>query len=377
MSMQFRFAKADEYPAISEFLDTHWAKGHVYTRDEELFRWTFLRANHWDDDGYSFALAEDNGELVGILGGIPFVMNAFGQKAKAVWIVNYVIRPDHRKGTGALQLLSMFRKAPFEATVAAGITKESTVIYRVLRGQVLDPIPRHFMVLPNGGERFARLLSIAHPDWPVERAEALRSALERKTIPTTTVESYAGLPQDWDQKHWPAFAEKTVGAERDSDYLCWRYQRHPRFEYRFISVADGLRSGLAVWRLETIRQRTDNGLEDVDRIGRLVEFLPASEQNARDLLTAFSQELSAAGAFGADYYGFHGPSRAWLAESGFTAVSGLADAAGIPTRFQPLDGKTGDILSAMFVPPTLPPCSAAADCAWYWTKSDSDQDRPN
>ena len=65
------------------------------------------------------------------------MMNAFGQKSKAVWIVNYVIRPDHRKGTGALQLLSMFRKAPFEATVAAGITKESSVIYRVLRGQVL------------------------------------------------------------------------------------------------------------------------------------------------------------------------------------------------------------------------------------------------
>lgn len=375
--MQFRFANGDEYPAISEFLDTHWSKGHIYTRDQELFRWTFRRPQQWEQDGYSFALAEDNGELVGILGGIPFVFNTFGQKSRGVWIVNYVIRPDHRKGTGALQLLSMFRKAPFEATVAAGITKESSVIYRVLRGQVLDPIPRHFMVLPSGGERFVRLLTIAHPDWPMERVEALRAALELKTISRTQVESYAGLPADWDQKHWPNFAEKTVGAERDSDYLCWRYQRHPRFEYRFISVADGTRSGLAVWRLETIRQRTGKGLEDVDRIGRLVEFLPASEQNARDLLTAFSQELGAAGAFGADYYGFHGPSRAWLIDSGFTAVSGLADGAGIPTRFQPLDGKTGDILSAMFVPATLPPCSAAQDCSWYWTKSDSDQDRPN
>jgi len=377
MSMQLRFAAAHEYPAISKFLDEHWSKGHIYTRDEELFRWTFRRPNHWDADGYSFALGEENGELVGILGGIPFVFNAFGQKSKGVWIVNYVIRPDHRKGTGALQLLSMFRKAPFEATVAAGITKESTVIYRVLRGQVLDPIPRHFMLLPNGGDRLVRLLTIAHPDWPVARAEALRSEMERTTIPTTSVESYAGIPPDWDQKHWPAFAEKTVGAERDSDYLQWRYQRHPRFDYRFISVADGHRSGLAVWRLETIRRRTDNGLQDVDRIGRLVEFLPVSEQNARDLLAAFTQDLCAAGAFGADYYGFHGPSRAWLMDAGFAAVSDFADGSNIPTRFQPLDGKTGDILSAMFVPATLPACSAAQDCSWYWTKSDSDQDRPN
>ena len=97
MSMQFRFARADEYPAISEFLDTHWSKGHVYTRDEELFRWSFRRPNHWEEDGYSFALAEEGGELVGILGGIPFTLNAFGQKSRAVWIVNYVIRPDHRR----------------------------------------------------------------------------------------------------------------------------------------------------------------------------------------------------------------------------------------------------------------------------------------
>lgn len=262
MSIEFRYARADEYPAISEFLDTHWSRGHIYTRDEELFRWTFSRANHWDGDGFSFAVSEQEGELTGILGGIPFAFNCFGKRSKAVWIVNYVIRPDQRKGTAALKLLSMFRQAPFEETVAFGITQESTVIYRVLRGQVLDRIPRYFIVLPNEGHRLKRLLTVAHPDWPEDRAEALRVVLERKDISTASIEAGTGIPEGWDQQYWPAIAERTIGAERDSDYLTWRYQRHPRFDYKFIS----LRGGLAVWRLETIRRRTENGLEDVKKL---------------------------------------------------------------------------------------------------------------
>ena len=41
------------------------------------------------------------------------------------------------------------------------------------------------------------------------------------------------------------------------------------------------------------------------------------------------------------------------------------------------DGKGGGILSAMFMQTEVPACADAGDCPWYWTKSDSDQDRPN
>ena len=39
--------------------------------------------------------------------------------------------------------------------------------------------------------------------------------------------------------------------------------------------------------------------------------------------------------------------------------------------------KGGGILSAVFVPEGSPAVTASADCLWYWTRSDSDQDRPN
>ena len=98
MAITFRFANRDEYARLSRFLHEYWAKDHAYCRMPELFEWTFRRSTHWPEDQYSFALAEDNGELAGILGGIPFTFNAFGKESRSVWIVNYVISPEHRKG---------------------------------------------------------------------------------------------------------------------------------------------------------------------------------------------------------------------------------------------------------------------------------------
>ena len=172
-------------------------------------------------------------------------------------------------------------------------------------------------------------------------------------------------------------AANTIGAVRDTDYLNWRYASHPVFDYKFISVPEGDRNGLAVWRLETIRKQTENGREDIDRIGRLVEFLPASPSNADALLAAFIGELRAADAMAADFYGYHSPTRAMLQELGFRGAETSPEGGAIPSRFQPLDGKGGGILSAVFLRDGGAPGKNDLDCPWYWTKSDSDQDRPN
>jgi hypothetical protein len=377
VSVTFRYASLEEYPRISAFLDEHWAKDHIYVRSRALFDWTFTRTNHWNESGYSFALAEDGGEIVGILGGIPFDLNVFGKRSNGVWIVNYAVRPDHRKGSTALQLLSMFRRDAFPVVIACGLNPATTVIYRVLRGLVLPEMPRHFVVLPGAEERMVDLLCITYPEWPRGRALSVAGAFRLDSAQEGGAEAGDGVPLRWDEIDWPQIATQTVGPVRDADYLNWRYQKHPSFQYRFLSVADASRTGLAVWRLETIVSTTERGRDEVDRIGRLVEFLPSSTANARHLLRAFFQQLRACGALGADFYGYNGAGRALLAENGFAAIEVHPDGGMIPSRFQPLDGHGGAMLNAMFMRELLPTCSAAADCPWYWTKSDSDQDRPN
>ena len=65
----------------------------------------------------------------------------------------------------------------------------------------------------------------------------------------------------WDEKDWPnsSHAAQTIGAARDTDFLTWRYKNHPDFDYKFLIVPEGKRTGLAVWRLETIRTETPHG----------------------------------------------------------------------------------------------------------------------
>ncbi|MGA3294945.1 MAG: hypothetical protein ABSE45_13295 [Candidatus Acidiferrales bacterium] len=377
MGVEFRFANLREYPRISDFLHEHWAKNHVYTRDRALFDWSFHRPGHWDPESYSFSLAVDGDELVGILGGIPFTLNRFGQASKAVWIVNYVIRTDYRKGATALQLLSSFRKPEFSAVVAFGINPATVAIYQVLRGQVLPEIPRHFLVMPHQTERMACALHLAYPDWSDERAASLISGFELPELPVAPLQMGHSLPCSWDEIDWPEHASRTIGAARDADFLTWRYRNHPVFNYRFLTVPEGKRTGLAVWRLETIRTETPHGRKDVDLIGRLVEFLPASAANAEALFGAFVGELDRAGAMGADFYGYHGETRKWLQELGFRGAQSHPDGPAIPSRFQPLDGKGGGIMSAIFLRDGKSPGSDDVECPWYWTKSDSDQDRPN
>jgi hypothetical protein len=376
MAVTFRYARLDEYPPIAAFLNEYWAKDHIYVRDKKLFDWTFHRASHWEEPGYSFALAEDAGELVGILGGIPFSFNSFGTVSAGMWIANYVIRPDYRRGPTALQLLSVFRNLSRHAVVAFGINPATSAIYRVLRGEVLPYVPRRLAIFPGAEDRLRHLLAIAYPDWEAARGRALAERFRLPALTESALIHGSALPAAWDRLDWPALAATSIGAARDADYLRWRYLEHPRFEYRLVTLAEGERTGLLVWRLETIRQSTGEGRVDVDRIARILELLPASPANARALVGAALGDMQRAGALGADFYGYHGATNRCLEEAGFVDAATVEDGERMPSRFQPLDGKGGGILSAMFLKEPAPDFGGA-DCPWYWTKSDSDQDRPN
>lgn len=377
MTVEFRYLKSGEFHRVSRFLNEYWAKDHVYTRMPQLFDWTFGRRSLWNREGYSFALAEDKGEILGILGAIPFVFNCLGRTSRAVWLVNYLVRPDYRQGPVALRLLGMFNSNQCEVTATAGLNPRLIPLLKALRWQLLEDFPRHFLVLPHAVERMVNLLHLTYPDWQEDRAEALARSFKLPGLPAITLQAEKTLPPSWTRYDWPKIASRTVGAVRDLDYLTWRYVEHPCFKYHFIAIPEGERTGMAVWRLETIHIATPQGLKEVDRIGRLVEFLPVSVHNAKSLLSLFLQELDNANAFGADYYGYHGESRNWLRQFGFHGVENHRDGQAIPTRFQPLDQRGGRIINAVLISNETAVCSITSDSLWYWTKSDCDQDRPN
>jgi hypothetical protein len=243
--------------------------------------------------------------------------------------------------------------------------------------RLLQPIPRHFAVFPDAVEKAASLLRLSHPDWPEDRAHALVRFFALKDMAQRSAQYSHTVPATWDSFDWPKVASRIAGAARDLSYLIWRYVNHPCFEYRLIAIPGANHTGIAVWRLETIRRVTDRGTEELDKIGRLVEFLPASLENAGDLLSVVWNELAVAGAIGADFYGYHLEHRNWLSKCGFRPVEEHADGSMIPSRFQPVESRSQTILGAVLAQNELPFYPGESHGMWYWTKSDADQDRPN
>lgn len=376
MAVTFRFAKSTDYPSIQEFLHQHWESNHVYVRMPEMFEWTFGKSHFLVDEPYSVILAEDKGELVGFLGGIPFVLNEHGKQKRGVWLANYLLRSDYRKGTLGFQLLNMFRNNRNNAVVSFGLSPATIPIYRILKADVLMDMPRHFMLFSHARHRMERFLQVAHPEWSHEKKDSLIKAFTAPRLPSKAVESSHGLPEEWDKQGWSLLAPQTVGCARNGAYLRWRFVNHPCFEYRIIAVDIEGQIGLAIWRLETIRGTSQQGQEDLEKIGRLVEFLAPSKDIATRLWDAYVSQLLAADVLGTDYYGFHGQTGKWLREMGFCCVDDHPDGHAIPSRFQPLDGRGGPLVSAVFLDADIPKCQSGPDCVWLWTKSDSDQDRP-
>jgi hypothetical protein len=380
-----RLLSLDEYPLAAEFLHRHWAPNHIYSVNKSLFDWTFNHPQINQPGTYSFAVAEQEGRVVGVLGGIPFSFNDRGQQRRAFWLANWKMLEEFRRGTAALALLDYFYAPPHQVTISFGINPTVARLYDAMRWHVMDNIPRYFAVHPARSKEFADLLRLANPAWPAHKGNEMANAFLADPAPATTIATFAPPVRDeWNQRSWEPLKLELTGAARDGDYLYWRYVQHPLFQYRFIQIEDpsAARSasqiGLLIWRLETVRHKVADQLHDVGKIGRIVEFLPTSPGNAKDLLSHFWQVLDGTGAFGCDCYLYHGRFGQWIANGGLHRLDDHPDGVAVPSRFQPLDAAGGQIRSAVSLrTPPFPVYPYATDCMWYWTKSDSDQDRPN
>jgi hypothetical protein len=375
-----RILRHDEYPVAAEFLDGIWQKNHVYCREKALFDWTFAAAPAWNrPDQYSFAVAEDStGRLIGGLGAIVFRLNRHGQSDTAWWPVNWMVPEAHRSTGAGLALLNTFKREIGPSMVSFAINDIIARLYRKMGWEILETIPRLLWIPADAGERMDRLCQLCNadiaPDDLNAMLERMRLGGSDASLPTfMTLDGISG--EDWDRNGWAIHEPVFNGCTRDHAYLNWRYLRHPIYCYQSAIIAEDGRLGLAVWRRETIHSRRADGvLEPIETLVRLVEFLPVSPANASRLLTVVRHDTITSGAMGIDFYSYHAGINNLLAGNGFVPLHDLPFGERLPNRFQPLDNRGGVIKSAVNL---TPPTAVAGAADWYWTRSDSDQDRPN
>lgn len=150
-----------------------------------------------------------------------------------------------------------------------------------------------------------------------------------------------------------------VTVERTSEYLTWRFIKHPFFDYNVYEARNDEKvAGLAFWRTEICGDF---------KIARLIDFV-AEASVERVLLDAFREGAELSGAHAADFFCSGSVYHESLKATGFFDVEGT-DLTKFPIHFNPISyGKRSINIGHDFK-------TAFADC--YFTKEIGDIDRPN
>jgi hypothetical protein len=335
---------------LQAFLDQEWRRGHVLAADEALLRWQHRR----DNDELSFVVADDGGELVGVLGVIAVELSIHGRRVSGAWLTTWVVAADLRRRQLGLRLLEFVLDAhDFVGTLGGNTTTMS--ILRALRFHTRTAVPRWLRPLD------VDALEVVTG----RRLRAQTLARPAATIAAWRPEHAEPWNRVWRERIGPAM----VGVARDAAYLDWRYLSHPRFRYELHVATDpvGDPSALLVHRVEHVRDLDATVVRIVDALGD------------PDGVAALAAELVHRGtanrAAFADFYCTAPRLAAPLAAAGFVEEASLDEP--LPTRFQPIERPGRPLTASLRLASWTAEDDPFAGDDVYFTRSDCDQDRPS
>ncbi len=368
-----------DVPALMRFIGNEWRAGHILSRDERLLRWQFApeRMRGRRARGPTVLLAWLDGAIVGMLGLTGFELNVAGDRCPGIWLSHWFAAPAYRRYNVALRLLWAARDLGLDALATLGANEVSAKVLGRLGLELIPSLPRWVGVFDVAAA--AELIGAADPGVSHEDARRLCRSLLVPPPETATPDVdlrvagwSATTAASWDRCWNERLAPRLVAANRDADYLRWRYVEHPGFAYevRFAERrSDGSVEGLAVFRVEHVAG-------GAIRMLRIVEFLATAAAEltlVRSLLSAGRE----AGAVAADFYCSSARAAQPLASAGFRREAAHAPIV-LPARLQPLESGHYPMTTLMRLPGVWRGTLAqlVADGRLYITKSDGDQDRP-
>ncbi|MBX3575944.1 MAG: GNAT family N-acetyltransferase [Rhizobiaceae bacterium] len=361
MAAELRYCGEDDLAPVQDFFARYWGENHIIARDLAFARWQMspARTDAFGDAALAALSYWDKERLVGFIGVMPMSFNFSGRVIPSAWMCNLQAAPEYLEQGIGMKLMLAVHNLPFDAVGAVGINPRVVPMFRAMRYNCSDRIPRYVRVVNTGA--FERLTGRNRP--PIRP-----SAPPAQT--GISVSQAITVPVEWDP-FWHQFVSRGYfGTHRDSEFMRWRYLDHPWLRYRFAiaRTQDSEVAGAVVWRVESVR---DSDIAVV----RLIELITTDFETTRALASFVEQEARAAGAAMLDHYGMHA-NKAALEACGWFDESDFPDLV-VPSLFQPLVAQRR---SMNFAVRTLPRSGIRADEYAHVLsviKSDGDQDRPN
>ena len=334
-----RFPTEFEVDRIGAFLAQHWRADHVFVRRPEILLW-----QHRDEVTglLNFVIAEEDGEIVGLLGFIPF--RRFDPTitrdsiALAIWKVTEKAAP----GTGVQLLRHLMATRRPTTTLAIGLSDIVVPIYRALGFST--GVMKHFAIFRAGKqilESTGEPNSTSGPSAPV--VEALAWSLDLNDNLHSGVESLL----------------RSNALEKSVNYYRQRFTTHPWFHYQPLVVGSKGRPVLVVIlrRVES----PDGALFRIVDVGGELTYLSKVGPILKGLLESSGARYVDLVMSGADH-------DAMLA-GGFVCRSSEGNLV-LPHYFDPFEPTNTDIAFSFKTLNAYPE-------GFHLHLADSDQDRPN
>lgn len=367
--MEIRFFKKTEKTLLKTAINTLWAANHILSRDEKLLDFMFSNYPNsnliTDEDELNFLGAWENGEVIGLLGVMPFTFNNKGKKGMACCLTNWIVNPEYRHQGAGLALINYVHNLKPDMILSLGVSLEGSKVYKLMRWDIVEDVPRWIGL---GDKNSTVKLLLQHDEKPTRHWNEVQRVNTNSTYNISEITSLDD--NQWNDFYWKVFAKGSVGIARDASFINWRYLQHPHFNYRVIVCKEGNQyKGIAVVRFEKILEN--------QTIGRIVEFISSDQDSSVQLANAVISLEERVLFY--DYYCFSNISSWGLEAVGFKRIlKSEDDQYVLPSRFQPIDYKNTSMLSAVYLPDKFKDkWNPLTDQVWYITKGDSDQDRPN
>ena len=221
------FDPAVHRPRWEEFIVSSYRDPNYVMLSPAFLRWQFLDnpANH--TGGYTIWLAVHRDAIVAQLGFVPFLgVMPTGQRFEGAYPVNLMVQPEYRAaGVGAILLARLLKQVPF--LVNPGVNQAGATLGEGLGMRDLGYLRRYVAVIE--AQAASALAVDGRLPVGVEVVSTVGMAVAQ-VISSTKVPMEVGASF--------AFPQPCFGAERNRDFLRWRYENHPAFTYEFLFSPD-------------------------------------------------------------------------------------------------------------------------------------------
>lgn len=374
--MEIRLFRKDETAIYMKAIDEIWKKGHILSRDKTLLDFMFynnpMHEKYIGKENLGAIGIWEDGIIIGLGGLMLYEFNLNGKTELACNVTNIVVLEEYRKSmAGILLYEKTFDLYPIFCSFGTSLSEFAMRISppTIKKDIVMQPI--HKLIRMIGIFNKKKTAEVLLED----NGHSLRNYNMVQKVPQYGEKTVHRILEEekWNTFYYTYIATKTISVSRNYEFLNWRYLKHPTFEYLVYTVQDhvGNYEGLFVARVERI-------VNDTAKIMRIVEFISKNQDASITLANKIVEIGTEEDVLFADFYCTTDMFNFGLESVGFKKeYTSEDDKLVLPSRFNPIDLSVVNLNAQISFYGKKVRNLNLLNNNIYFTKGDSDQDRPN